>query len=503
MKPMKSEHIKLYPFDNIDSVLDRLTQTYEASAGLDRIILEFPRRGRVINGSVGFGRIASWARRTSIQIVVSSPNAFVRSRAREHALPVAETAEAAAKIPFKRPAKTQDYKLAIQRYAALSMLRQQAEALRETPRRSLMTLPLFIVGIWFIGFILLAILPHATIMMTPTPAERSLTFYLWTTEDLTGLTTSGGIPSSEVRFQVQASVRLQTSGVVTLPPTFAHGTVLIYNQCDAVRSLPMGTRFFSNVPELPEFRSTQALTVTPRESAQLGVQSTVSGNIGNIDAAAITMIESPFDRCILVEQPYGFTGGTESTQPAVAEMDVQAAKDALNRALAQNAAERLAEFANDAELPLDASLMFIESTPPSVYPPAGYAGAEVEVKGEAVYAVRILSIHDVREQAKQIFAMQSEDGFRPKNIPVEVSVRPLPRDESTNQLYMKVDATQYGVQEADERIVTDAVRGMETTAAERTLRALFGEASRPEIQLWPARWRRLPIATINIRALSR
>lgn len=366
-----------------------------------------------------------------------------------------------------------------------------------------MALPLFIVSIWFFGFILLAVVPHATIVLTPTPTNRSLTFYLWTTEDLTELTTSGGIPSREIRFQVQATVRLPTSGMVTLPPTFARGTVLVYNQCDAVRSLPMGTRFLTSVPDLPEYRSTQAITITPRESAQVEIQSAIPGSIGNIDAATITMIESPFDRCILVEQQYAFSGGSESTQPAVAETDIQTATETLNATFAQRAAERLIEFANDAQLPLDASLTFIESMPPTIYPPAGYASAEVEVKGEAVYAVRILSISDVREQAKQIFAMQPNEGFRAKNVPIDVSVRTLPRDESTNQLYMKVDATQYGVQEADERIVTDVVRGMEIEAAERTLRALYGDESRPEIQLWPARWRRLPIATVNIRALSR
>lgn len=503
MKSMKSERIKLYPFDNIDSVLDRLTQTYESVAGLDRLILEFPQRGRVIKNSVEFGRIASWGRRTLVQIVVLSTHEFIRERASEHSVPVVRTVEEAENVPFKRPSRTQDYKLTIQRYANLSALRQQADELRESPRKSLMTLPLFIVGIWFIGFILLAVVPHATIALTPTPSERSLTFYLWTTENLTELTTSGGIPSSEVRFRVQASVRIPTSGIVTLPPTFARGTVLVYNQCDTDRALPMGTRFLTGNPDFPEFRSTQALKITPHESAQLEVQSAVSGSIGNLDAATITTVESPFDRCIMVEQQYSFSGGSESTQPAVAEADIRNATEMLNGTLAQRAAERLTEFADDAQLPLDASLVFVESTVPLAYPPAGYAGAEVEVKGEAVYAVRVLSIHDVREQAKQIFAMQPGEGFRAKSVPIEVSVRPLPRDESTPQLYMKVEATQYGVQEADERIVTEAVRGMEVSAAEETLRALYGDESSPEIQVWPSRWHRLPIATVNIRALFR
>ena len=157
-------------------------------------------------------------------------------------------------------------------------------------------------------------------MLSPIPSQRPLSFYLWTAEDLSELTTSGGVPSTEVRFHVQASAEASASGSLSLPPTFAQGTLLLYNRCDLERHVPTGTRFLSEAADDPEFRSLHEAAIPSGATREVVVQANTAGRSGNLAPGTIHTVEPPFDRCVIVEQQYPFSGGAESSQPAVIEI---------------------------------------------------------------------------------------------------------------------------------------------------------------------------------------
>ncbi len=496
---MKSERIRLYPFDNIDSVLDKLNQTYQSVPGLDRLVLEFPKRGRVLVKPLEFGLVRGWAGIRNIQLVIIAANEMVRIRAVEQGIPVFPSVEAIPDSGLRRPIRVRDSKLSARRIADLIRLRQLVERVRERRPRSLMAIPLFLIGIWFAGFVFMTVLPRATLVLSPIPAERTLSFYLWTADALTELTTSGGIPSAEIRFHVSATTEIPTTGVVNLPPTFARGLLLVYNRCDSERYLPVGTRFLTPSSDLPEYRTTIEQTVPPGETVEVGVQADAAGEVGNLEPRTIDRIEPPFDRCIMTEQQFSFSGGTESVQSAVNDSDYQAALDLLSVSLSDAARERLSQFSDETQIALDHTLKFVEMIDERVDPPVGYAGDRLSVFQEAIFSVRVLSVSDIRSQAEMVFAASPLEGFRSRNVPIQFQLRSIPQDESSEQYYFKIEAVQAGFRDVDETIVADAVRGLRIDDAKSVLTAMYTEEVDPLILVWPSRFPNLPISSVNIR----
>lgn len=496
---MKSERIRLFPFDNFDSVLDKMNQVYQAVSGLERLILEFPKRGRILTDPVEFGRVAGWGRSRGVQVVFMTENAILRGRAEERGIPVLSRRADVGTAIQRRGASAADFKLSARRIADLVHLRQQAEFIREPRASGWLALPLFLIGVWFSGFVFLTVVPHATVVLSPIPSQRSLSFYLWTVEDLSELTTSGGVPSTEVRFHVQASAEAPASGSLSLPPTFAQGTLLLYNRCDSERHVPTGTRFLSEAADDPEFRSLHEASVPTGETREIVVQANTAGRSGNLAPGTVHIVEPPFDRCVIVEQQYPFSGGAESSQPAVSESDYQAVSAELDAALAKAALERVGDFSTETRLALRESLSFVSVYDEDTNPPVGYAGERLTMTRDAIFSIRLIALADIRKQAKMVFMSSPIVGFRSGTDPIAVEIRSIPPDETSDQVYFKVDAIQSGYREIDPLMAADAIRGMGIEAAKNTLRTLYGEAANPEIYLFPAQYRNLPIASVNIQ----
>ena len=118
---------------------------------------------------------------------------------------------------------------------------------------------------------------------------------------------------------------------------------------------------------------------------------------------------------------------------------------------------------------------------------------------DAIFSIRLIALEDIRKQAKMVFMSSPIVGFRSGTDPIAVEIRSIPPDETSDQVYFKVDAVQSGYREIDPLMAADAIRGMGIEAAKNTLRTLYGEAANPEIYLFPAQYRNLPIASVNIQ----
>ena len=229
------------------------------------------------------------------------------------------------------------------------------------------------------------------------------------------------------------------------------------------------------------------------------LQANTAGRSGNLAPGTIHTVEPPFDRCVIVEQQYPFSGGAESSQPAVSERDYQAVSAKLDAALTEAALDRVSDFSTETHLALRQSLSFVSVYDEDANPPVGYAGERLTMTRDAIFSIRLIALEDIRKQAKMVFASSPVAGFRSGTDSIAVEIRSIPPDETSEQVYFKVDAVQPGYQEIDPLMAADAIRGMGIEAAKNTLRTLYGEAVNPEIYLAPGQYRNLPIASVNIQ----
>ena len=84
---------------------------------------------------------------------------------------------------------------------------------------------------------------------------------------------------------------------------------------------------------------------------------------------------------------------------------------------------------------------------------------------DAIFSIRLIALEDIRKQAKMVFMSSPIVGFRSGTDPIAVEIRSIPPDETSDQVYFKVDAVQSGYREIDPLMAADAIRGMGIEAA--------------------------------------
>ena len=76
---------------------------------------------------------------------------------------------------------------------------------------------------------------------------------------------------------------------------------------------------------------------------------------------------------------------------------------------------------------------------------------------DAIFSIRLIALEDIRKQAKMVFMSSPIVGFRSGTDPIAVEIRSIPPDETSDQVYFKVDAVQSGYREIDPLMAADAI----------------------------------------------
>ncbi len=221
---MKTEKLQLQPYDNIDSVLDKMTQIYQTTRGLTQIQVLWPRRGSVMDDPLDYGRIAGWAERNGIELAFVSCDEFATALASEQRIPVYRNAADIPKNPVFRQKRFQLKRSDSQRIIKLVRLRSDIENLRTVPQQPRGRWPLFLIALFafFIGLYL--ILPHARVVVGAVPQVRELKFQLWTNDQLDSFTMNGGVPSEQIRLTFDRSVTLPATAPFNQLPAWRPGS---------------------------------------------------------------------------------------------------------------------------------------------------------------------------------------------------------------------------------------------------------------------------------------
>lgn len=482
--------------------------TMEAVRGPVCIVLEFPRRSRLLLEAHEYGRLSVWERMTGCALVLICRDELVRTYAGEHGLRVADSVEAAQQLSDRRNVSVTEERLSASRIANLVAAREAAEAVRVVPRRSVLTLPLFVTGILMALFIGMTIIPHATIQINPVPDTRSLEFYLHTSDSIREANLNGGIPSTQIQFHVAASADVPASGTLELPATYAIGSVTVENRCDSARDLPALTKIGTVYGDDKTMHLVNGGTIAPGSSLRLNVQADVIGEDGNYITESVTELEAPYNRCLRVTADGDLSGGTAPTKTAPTEEDLAIASTRVNEALLTEALAKATAMADDSRIVLENSLRFEQLISETIDPPIGYHGTTLTVTREALFSVRVIATTDIRKQAKTVFAQAGSDvsiqsglyaGFSPGKQPITFSIRTLPMEEGSDQVFFRVNAEQQGYLTVDSDRIAALVAGLSLAEAREAIQTAISASADPTVQVWPSWYGRMPIAAVNIR----
>jgi hypothetical protein len=496
---MKAEILQLQPYDNIDSVLDKLGQIYNASRGLTQIQIVWPKRGRVLEDSLDYARIAGWAERHGLQAVLVTTDPAVIRIAEEHQLPFYSSLESIPTNATLRPNRYPLKRSYSQRVLKLAKLRSEHEKLQRPPASWKKNLPLFLFGLAGFLLALYCILPHATIQLQPVMRTRELKLPLWTSNQLNALTMNGGVPSENMTFTISRSATVPATGSIESAGSLATVLVVLKNTCDRTQKIPAGTHLSAAADQPWLFHTLEAIDLAVAGQRATLVEADAAGEKYNLPANTLTAMQIPFDQCIQISQSEAATGGTDGSYRSPCEADYQTALEQIHADVLADADNIIAEHASLLNYVLPGSFTIGEVLSETLDPPFGYAGDTFSLEQQMEVSFRMVSRRNIYNQVKLAFDLFPEEGFVPENNLYDFQIVPDSCSFENDQYHFSVIGMQNGLSGLDVKAISQAVRGLPLGDAVRQIESTYSADSKPQIEIWPPGFTRLPIVASNIK----
>ncbi len=494
---MKTDVIVLNPFDNIDSVLDKLTQVSAAAGSSPRYLLLWPKRGRILVDSVDYARIWYWAAARGFQLAIVSSNDFVRKSAREHAIPLFSTREEAVSEGWPPLNYVTAVENREERQKYLSGLKQQLHS-GEGKKPSFFMYLILMTGVLAALFLIaFSVFPHAEVYLPSPEAVHEESISFWTDESITEITQDGGIPSRKENLPITISVSVPATGSVSSSPALAAGNVTLKNSCGQSIYLDAGTRVSTAADGGLDFGLLDSASVPANGELSVPVQAARGGSAWNLPADSVTVLLSKYDQCITVSQPDPVSGGDDGVHPSPSPADYQAALTEIGKKTLSEAEKQISDRDGNLRMLLSNTIQVDQIISEKLSPDYGYIGDTLKVDQTLMISFRTVSRQDVFAAVQNQMNRTAESGFEPQAVSLDwqVSAEPVNQDGKT---IWQVSARQNGIQKIDEQQVQALIAGRTRAEALEILQQTFGLKQEPRIILYPSRLTHLPRTEVNI-----
>ncbi|MGA9399199.1 MAG: hypothetical protein WBV22_13195 [Anaerolineaceae bacterium] len=308
-----------------------------------------------------------------------------------------------------------------------------------------------------------------------------------------------GIPLYQLSLEVSANIQQETTGRVPVGDIPASGLVEITNLTDLALIIPSDAVVRSLEPAY-RYKVKQSGNLPARSGSTISLpveEMDGNGSDGNLPAGAIVAMDPPLGLSVSVTNPEALSGGTLKTSPALAQADLLAADNAIEKALAlafiQKVPTSMPENAGLIQDSIVQGFLRETSTPPSYDRPL----LSFDVNNVAEMTGTYYLESDLEQWAElaldaSLIAGQIEV---PGSLEVEIlSTQYL----SGTEAYITIRTTRQTIPEFDPASVAVALRGLKPESALKMIRTQLFPGSQPQITHNPGWWGWLPFIPMRI-----
>ncbi len=315
---MKEQILHLDPHDDFLSARDKMgwVQT-------ERVLLVWPARGQVLQRKLDLVLLHRHAHRLGAHLGLVTADDSIRDYAADLGVPVFPSVEASRKMKWRS------------RVPRLKPDRRQpppdpqAIRARRAPPRSLprwadwvLKFVFFILGLSGVLALAYALIPAATITLTPASHALTVTAELVADANLTQAEATT-IPARLIRVEVEDAGLTPTTGTRDVPDKPATGVVVFTNIAGTAASIPAGTGVRTTSGASIRFVTTKAANLEGRIGAavEVPIKAVDPGPAGNVPGGLINAIDGPLGLQLAVTNPAATQNGTVTQKAAVVEAD--------------------------------------------------------------------------------------------------------------------------------------------------------------------------------------
>ncbi|UCF61521.1 MAG: baseplate J/gp47 family protein [Anaerolineaceae bacterium] len=473
------------------STLDKL-----GWAKAPRVLIVWPRYGRVLTRRLDLVLIQRNAQQRSKQIGLVTHDPDIRAYARELGIPVFDSLDDISEKKWHRRVRSRPITIGRESPPPPDYLSPPDETVRATrlsPADKILRYVL--TGVALIGLLLLVatLVPKAEITITPqsTVHEQKLTLLL---DPEIEQPLPNRIPARWEAIVVEGTLRKPTSGSATVPDQTSIGSVIFTNLTTDSVSIPEGTGLRASAHGDLRFVTTEDVNLAPGRNSEAvaEIQAVVPGLASNLPIGAIDSVEGPLGLVVSVTNPESTSGGTDETRPAVSPDDRINLIDELSSQLYIEATEKiLATLDSDLRL-VEESLRLRTTIDQSFDREVGEPADSLSLN--LVMEIEGLVYHpdDIDSTVRTALeaALSEETLLVPDTLSFVILSGPVMAGTETASISILAEQETYRV--IDFSRIRELIRGHTKEYTADLLERLINLESRPEIQISPAWFPRLP-----------
>jgi hypothetical protein len=539
---MKTYIVQLEEHDDVISTRDKISWS---KAG--RVLLVWPRKGRVLERRVDLLVLQRHARQLGQQMAVVTRSGEVKTHAAELGIPVFKNAAQAQratwlrlrhrpKPPWKERALTDPHLLREQ------WRNQHAEVTAASVKENRwLRWAMFPVGVLSFLALVLFFAPEAVIDLSPARKPQELTMNVWASPSIRFANPSGGLPAQPLSVVVEGRDQAPSTGRSRIPDRPATGAVLLTNLTDGPVEIPEGSIVLTALSPAVRFAVTQDVQIPAGvgKTATTRVKAVLSGSAGNLPVGRIRAMEGPLGLRLTVDNPAPTSGGTDRSMALPTELDYANLQTRLLASLQARAQEEIQAKLKPGQRLLEGTLRLRAVVEESREPAKDQPGDQLQLSERVEFEAWAVNETDLQAVAQTGLDANREADFQsvPGSLQVEFVSQPkldpsaVTQDALTPASSDGYSATPVPDPSTEDLPVADTAAGDTASAhwqirAVRTLESSLPEASiirsvqgrgrgeaqqilsgltlanAPQIRIFPDWWQRLPYLPFRIQLVK-
>jgi hypothetical protein len=501
---MKTQIIQLENHDDLISARDKM-----AWSKAPRILLIWPRKGKLLERSVDLLILQRYAQSLGAQMGVVTDSMRVQGQSRELGIPCFQNLARAQRQTWRRSRGRKRLNLhLLERKQPTSGLRErfsQINSARKVLRlNNWLRAGVFSLGVAAVLFLAFIFWPSARIEISPARQDQLLQLELHASPSIHEANPSGGLPAILIPVVVEGYDQERSSGRIHVPAEQATGVVEISNLGETELIVPAGTVVSTTGANPQRYETVREARIPAGIPAGIGgkhevdIRALVPGTQGNTGAGTIEALEGAIGLAATVNNPQPVTGGTDRISPGPTTADYTALRERLAASLRATAIEDLKRNLGTEKRLLEGTIVvskvISESMDPQPDQPGDYARLTMQVEFSAWY---------VREEDLQAVAKTSLDanpvpGYQPdgQSIAIQFSDQPAVFDPASVRWNVTVGRRLQAM--IDMGHAARSIVGVSPEKAKAVLENAYPLRQPVQIELSPAWWFRLPFLSFRI-----
>ena len=486
---MKTQVIQLERFDDVTSVIDKITWSKA-----DRVLLVWPVKGRVLQRPLDLLLVQRACKNLGVLLACIAEESSLLDDAQDLGIPVFKSIKTAQRLAWRRRKKTAGLELRPPRPVGEleDLNRKSQEAPIGWHKNWLARTALFCAGLAAVIALVLFMLPSAQISLVLPKSEFSVEIPLRASPEIAAVSLTGGLPVQEISVIVEGQASTPASGSIWLPEAKSAGRVQFTNLTAEGLTVPSGTIVQTQGSQSVRFKTTNEAVLSPNPGSkiQVMVEALEAGSQGNVGIGKISSLAGPLLGKIAVTNLENLIGGREARAQSASEADWQALQTRLQPILFQSAVRELAFQLGGGSRLIEETLTLKRIIEEKREPMEGVPATMVSLTWRAEFSAWQYQAADLDLIIKTGLDANRPGGFMGAG-PAKTVVVTAPA-VSGEEVKWKIRASQPIQAAWAESNITRAVAGKSVEQTQSNLASLLALKNLPEVTIQPEWWPWMP-----------